>query len=341
MISLAELESLAESALRAAGANLQQARSTARALVAADAQGLATHGVSRIPFYASHLRSGRVDGQALPRVLASRPATALVDAADGLAFPACELAVQEAIDRARSQGLALAGICNSYHFGAAAWHLEPVARAGLVGIAMSNSPAAMPVVGGRRPLMGTNPLAAVFPRPDREGQPQPPLVMDFAMSEVARGKLMVAAQKGEPIPLGWALDEHGLPTTDAQAGLRGSMLPFGSSNGGIKGALLALIIELLVVTLTGSRFGAEMDTFFEPQGNRLRMGQLFLVFDPGGMAGSVAYAERVEALIAAMRADEGVRVPGDQRDRKAELARAQGVKIPDALLATLKELAAA
>lgn len=341
MISLAELESLAESALRAAGANPHQARSTARALVAADAQGLATHGVSRIPFYASHLRSGRVDGQALPRVLASKPATVLVDAGDGLSFPACELAVQEAMVRARSQGLALAGICNSYHFGAAAWHLEPVARAGLVGIAMSNSPAAMPVVGGRQPLMGTNPLAAVFPRPDRDGRAQPPLVMDFAMSEVARGKLMVAAQKGEPIPLGWALDEHGRPTTDAQAGLRGSMLPFGSANGGIKGALLALIIELLVVTLTGSRFGAEMDTFFEPEGNRLRMGQLFLVFDPGSMAGTVAYAERIEALIAAMRADEGVRVPGDQRERKAERAREQGVQIPDALLATLSTLAAA
>jgi (2R)-3-sulfolactate dehydrogenase (NADP+) len=341
VISLAELESLAESALRAAGANPHQARSTARALVAADAQGLATHGVSRIPFYASHLRSGRVDGQALPRVLASKPATVLVDAADGLSFPACELAVQQAMDRARSQGLALAGICNSYHFGAAAWHLEPVARAGLIGIAMSNSPAAMPVVGGKRPLMGTNPLAAVFPRPDRDGHPQPPLVLDFAMSEVARGKLMVAAQKGESIPLGWALDEHGQPTTDAQAGLRGSMLPFGSANGGIKGALIALMIELLVVTLTGSRFGAEMDTFFEAQGNRLRMGQLFLVFDPGGMAGTAAYAERIEAIVAAMYAEAGVRVPGDQRERKAERAREEGVSIPQALLEQLRQLAQA
>lgn len=338
MISLNELESLAESALRAAGANAHQARSTARALVAADAQGLATHGVSRIPFYASHLRSGRVDGHAEPRVVASRPATVLVDAGDGLSFPACELAVQEAIARARTEGLAVAGICNSYHFGAAAWHLEPVARAGLIGIAMSNSPAAMPVVGGTRPLMGTNPLAAVFPR---AGQGKSPLVMDFAMSEVARGKLMVAAQKGEPIPLGWALDEHGQPTTDAKAGLRGSMLPFGSANGGIKGALLALMIELLVVTLTGSRFGAEMDTFFEPQGNRLRMGQLFLVFDPGSMAGTAAYEERIEALIAAMCAEEGVRVPGDQRERKAELARQRGVAIPEALLETVRKLAAA
>jgi (2R)-3-sulfolactate dehydrogenase (NADP+) len=117
------------------------------------------------------------------------------------------------------------------------------------------------------------------------------------------------------------------------------MLPFGSANGGIKGALLALIIELLVVTLTGSRFGSEMDTFFEEQGNRLRMGQLFLVFDPGSMAGTTAYAERIEALIAAMRAEEGVRVPGDQRERKAERAQQHGVAIPEALLEKLRQLA--
>ena len=336
MLPISELESLAAAALRAAGASPQQALSTARALVAADVQGLATHGLSRVAFYASHLRSGRVDGQAVPKVLAAKPATVLVDAGDGLPYPACELAVQEAISRARSQGLAVAGICNSYHFGAAAYHLEAVARAGLIGIALSNSPAAMPVVGGTRPLMGTNPLAAVFPRPGAS-----PLVLDFAMSEVARGKLMVAAQKGEPIPLGWALDEHGQPTTDAKAGLRGSMLPFGSANGGIKGALLALFIELLVVTLTGSRFGAEMDTFFEEKGNRLRMGQLFLVFDPGSMAGAAAYEERIEAIIAAMCAEEGVRVPGDRREEKVLRAQQQGLALPEAVLATVRQLAGA
>jgi (2R)-3-sulfolactate dehydrogenase (NADP+) len=120
MISLAELETLATAALRAAGASDAQARSTARALVAADVQGLASHGVSRVAMYASLLRAGRVDGQAVPRVVAQRPAAVRVDACDGFAFPACELAVREAMARARSQGLALAGVCNSHHFGAVA-----------------------------------------------------------------------------------------------------------------------------------------------------------------------------------------------------------------------------
>lgn len=336
MISIAELESLAAAALRAAGASPAQAQSTARALVAADVQGLATHGVSRVAMYTSHLRTGRVNGQAVPRVRPGRPAAVLVDAGEGFAFPACELAVQEAITRAQAEGLALVGVCNSHHFGAAAYHLEPVARAGLIGIAMGNGPAAMPVAGGTRPLLGTNPLAAAFPRVDAT-----PLVMDLALSEVARGNLMVAAQKGEPIPLGWALDEQGQPTTDARAGLRGSMLPFGSAGGGVKGALLALLIELLVITLTGARFGAEVDTFFEEGGNVPRIGQLFLVIDPGAMAGTVFYQERIEAIIAAMCAEEGVRVPGDRREQKARLAQERGLEIPEAVLAAVRKLAEA
>lgn len=331
MISVAELESLAVAALRAAGASPAQALSTARALVAADVQSLATHGVSRVAMYTSHLRTGRVNGQAVPRVLPGRPAAVLVDAGEGFAFPACELAIQEAISRAQAEGLALVGVCNSHHFGAAAYHLEPVARTGLIGIAMGNGPAAMPVAGGTRPLLGTNPLAAAFPRADAA-----PLVMDFALSEVARGNLMVAAQKSEPIPLGWALDEQGQPTTDAQAGLRGSMLPFGSASGGVKGALLALMVELLVISLTGARFGAEIDSFFEEGGNVPHLGQLFLVIDPGAMAGTAVYKERVEAIIAAMCAEEGVRVPGDRREQKARLAQERGVEISEGVLRTLR-----
>ena len=336
MISIPELEALAVTALRAAGASPEQALSTARALVAADVQGLATHGVSRVAMYTSHLRTGRVDGHAVPRVIPGRPATVLVDACEGFAFPACELALQEAMARARTQGLALAGVSNSHHFGAAAYHLEAVARAGMIGIALGNSPAAMPVAGGTRPLMGTNPLAAAFPRVDA-----PSLVMDLSLSEVARGKVMLAAQKGEPIPLGWALDEHGQPTTDAQAALRGSMLPFGSASGGVKGALLALLIELLVISLTGARYGAEIDSFFEEGGNRPHLGQLFLVIDPGAMAGTAVYQERVEAFIAAMCAEEGVRVPGDQREEKARRAQQQGVQVAESVMATVRKLAAA
>lgn len=333
-IALSELETLAVRALQAAGASAQQAQATARALVAADAQGLASHGVSRVPMYAGHLRAGRVDGQAVPTVTSTLPAAALVDAHDGFAFPACELAVQEASNRALTQGLGIAAVCNSHHFGAAGQHLLPAAERGLVALALGNSPAAMPVAGGRRALLGTNPLAAAFPR-----RQAAPVLIDLSLSEVARGKLMVAAKKGDPIPLGWALDEHGQPTTDAQAGLRGSMLAFGSAQGGVKGAMLALMIELLVVSLAGARFGAEADSFFDEAGNRPRIGQVFLVINPAALAGADVSAERTEALIAAMLVDPDVRLPGERRVRLAAAAERDGVDVPDSVLTPLRELA--
>ena len=331
IIALEALHDLAARALSRAGANPAMAAATARALVYADAQGLASHGVSRVPQYATHLRNGRADGAAQPVVLRAKGGAALVDARCGLAFPACALAVEEAITRAREWGVAFAGVTNSHHFGAAAYHLEAVGATGLVGLAMGNSPAAMAAAGGRRPLFGTNPIAAVFPR-----RAAAPLLIDLSLSEVARGKLMVAAKEGRAIPLGWALDGDGRPTTDPKAGLEGSMLPLG----GTKGAMLALVVELLVTALTGAAMGFEASSFFVDEGNRPRIGQAFLVIDPDALAGRDTYLARIEALITEMAKDPGVRLPGARRRALAAKAEASGVDVPEALLAQLRELAA-
>ncbi len=329
------LRQLARGALQRAGASPSMAASTAAALVAADAQGLASHGVSRVPQYCGHLRAGRVDGNAVPVVVAGRGGALLIDAADGLAFPACELAVREAIGRAREFGVAFAGVKNSHHFGAAALHLEAAARAGMVGLAFGNSPAAMPpwAAAGpaRRALFGTNPIAAVFPRRD-----QAPLAIDLSLSEVARGRLMVAAREGKPIPPGWALDSAGNPTTDPQAGLEGMMLPAG----GMKGAMLALMVELLCCALTGARMGFEADSFFSDAGNRPRVGQAFIIVDPGALAGDDIYHERIETLVAAMLEQPEVRLPGYRRVDAAAKAARDGIAVPEALLRQLRQLAA-
>ena len=327
----AELNELAAHALRHAGASEAMADATARALVDADLQGLASHGVSRIPQYATHLSNGRADGRAVARVIKSRGGAVLVDAGCGLAFPACALAVTEAIARAREFGVAFAGVTNSHHFGVAAYHLGPVAQAGMVGLAFGNSPAAMPAAGGGHPIFGTNPIAAVFPR--RDGLP---LTIDLSLSEVARGKVMVAAKEGRAIPLGWALDKAGQPTTDPNAALEGSMLPMG----GAKGAMLALIVELLVTALTGAAMGFEASSFFVDEGNRPRIGQAFLVVDPGALAGRDVYLERIETLIVEMTREPGVRLPGARRDGLSRRARAEGIEIPQALADRLRALGA-
>jgi (2R)-3-sulfolactate dehydrogenase (NADP+) len=334
LISSNEIIDLATQSLVRAGASEANARSTARGLVYADEQGTASHGVSRVSQYAGHMKAGRVDGKAVASIAKQHGSCAIIDAADGLAFPACELAIQTAKDIAAKHGVAFVAVKNSYHFGAAIYHLEAIAKAGMVGLAFTNSPAAMAAAGGKRPLFGTNPLAAIFPRQNAD-----PLAIDLALSEVARGKLMVAAKEGKAIPLGWALDESGQPTTDPAKGLKGSMAPLGAATGSAKGAMLALTIELLVTAFTGAHFGFEADSFFDVDGNKPKLGQAFLVIDPNAMGGAAVFAERVETLIAAMLEDNGVRLPGARRYELQRKAQRDGVNVSDALAAQLRAMA--
>jgi (2R)-3-sulfolactate dehydrogenase (NADP+) len=323
-------EALAARALAAAGANPEMARLTAAALVGAEIEGQAGHGLSRVPMYAGFLREGRAKGDATPRLAAERGGMAVVDAANGLAYPALALAEAEVGARARDHAIAFVAVTNSHHAGALSLPVRRLAEQGLVALAFTNSPAAMPVPGGRRPLLGTNPVAAAFPR-----RAAPPLLVDLALSEVARGKIMVAAHEGRPIPEGWALDAEGRPTTDAKAALGGAMLAIG----GPKGAALALVVELLCCALGGAAFGFEADSFFAPSPNPPRLGHALMALDPGALAGPDAFLDRIEALVTAMLGDEGVRLPGARREALRAAALRDGIAVPPALLAELHSLA--
>lgn len=326
-LPVAEARAIVARVLERAGASSAMAESTARALVLAEAQGLGSHGLSRVAQYATHLANGRVDGAAAASVLRRKGGALVVDAAEGLAFPACDLAVREAIAAAREHGVAFAGVARSHHCGVLVDHLRAVAAAGMVGLGFANSPAAMPAAGGRHAIFGTNPVAAVFPRRAAD-----PLLVDLSLSETARGKVMVAAKEGRPIPLGWALDAQGEPTTDAKAALAGSMLPIGAASSP-KGAMLALIVELLVTALIGGRYGFEASSFFVDEGNRPGIGQAFVVVDPGALAGRDAYLDRLEVLVTEMLADDGVRLPGVRREALRRRAEVDGIEVPDGLVA--------
>ena len=330
-LSLAEARMLVAAELQRAGALAAMAESTARALVLAEAQGLGSHGLSRVAQYATHLRNGRVNGGALAQVLRRKGGALVVDAQEGLAFPACDLAVREAVALAREQGVAFAGVVRSHHCGVVVDHLRTAAAAGMVGLGFTNSPAAMPAAGGKHPIFGTNPVAAVFPRRNADA-----LIIDLSLSEVARGKVMVAAKNRQPIPLGWALDAEGHPTTDANAALAGSMLPLGSVSSA-KGAMLALVVELLVTALIGANFGFEASSFFVDEGNRPGIGQAFVIVDPGALAGAAHYLDRVEVLVAEMLRDDGVRLPGVRREALMRKAEAEGIEVGDAMLAAWRQ----
>ena len=329
LVSLPELNALAVRALRNAGASEAMAAHTAAALLHAEASGVPTHGVARLPLYCGHLRAGRASGAAQPSLVREQAGCCLIDARGGLAYEAMVLAARESIARAQTCGIAFAGVTNSHHAGAMGYHLLPIAAAGLVGFGFTNSPAAINAWGGRRALLGTNPIAACFPRAGN-----PPLIIDLSLTEVVRGKIMLYADQGKPIPLGWALDREGRPTTDAKAALTGSLAPIG----GVKGAMLALMVEIVCCALTGAAFGYENDSYFEPGGNP-RIGHALIAIDPEATAGRDTYLARIEALIDAMLADESVRLPGMRREAAAAEAQARGASIPDALYAQIIQLA--
>jgi len=320
---------LARTALEKAGAHSKMAEAAARHLVRAEEQGLPTHGMSRVPFYCSMLRKGRADGTAHPAMATERAAACLIDNRNGLPYVSVAWAVEEVIQRARRNGIGFAGIRNSAHVGVLGIHLLPVAAAGLVGFAFTNSPAAIPAWGGKKALFGTDPVAGVFPRKNDQ-----PIVVDLALTTVVRGKIMMAMRKGERIPEGWALDRHGKATTDPKEAIEhGSLYPIG----GAKGAMLALMFELICAALTGAAIGPEADSFFSEEGNQPRIGQAFIAIDPSALAGTDRYLERVETVVATMLADPGVRLPGTRRFASEKSSR-NGIEVPEELMAQIEKL---
>ena len=216
------------------------ALSVATALVNAEIDGQKGHGFSRVASYALQARSGKVAGDATPQARLNGTSMLHIDAANGFAFPAIDLAIQRLVPLCAKTGIAAAGLTRSHHCGQLGAHVERLAEAGCVAVMFANSPKAMAPWGGNAPLFGTNPIAFATPRQDG----QPPLVIDLSLSKVARGKVMAAAKAGNDIPEGWALNASGDPTTDPKAALAGSMVPAGDA----KGAALALMVEILSAT---------------------------------------------------------------------------------------------
>lgn len=328
-LSLAEAEALAFAALLANGASDRAARSTARALVAADADGQAAHGLSRVPSYALQARSGKVHGAAVPVLSKPAPGIVRVDAGLGFAYPAIDLAIDALIPCARSQGIAAAAIHHSHHFGQVGAHAERLADAGLVALIFGNTPKAMAFHGGSRAMLGTNPLAFAAPTGDGSAA----LVIDLALSVAARGKIVAAQKAGKPIPEGWAVDANGRPTTDPTAALAGTLSPIG----GAKGGALALLVEILGAALTSGAFGWEASSFFDAEGKSPDMGHLFIAIDPGPVSGG-AFTGRMTTLLEAMGEEPAVRLPGSRRLAARDRARTQGIEITAALHAEILAL---
>ena len=327
-MTLAEAEDLCVRALLASNVSETNARSTAAALVNAEADGQKGHGLSRMPSYSAQALSGKVDGHAEPSM--ERPGTALlrVDAKSGFAYPAIDLACETLAEVATVTGVASACIYNSHHLGQAGAHAERLANRGLVALIFSNSPKAINFWGGRDPMMGTNPIAFAAPCTNAA-----PLVIDLALSKVARGKILAAKNAGEKIPEGWALDSNGMPTDDPAMAMQGSMLPIGDA----KGAALVLMVELLAAALTGANFGFEASSFFGATGDAPGIGHTFIVFEPA-MSSGKRFQERMDNIVAEIERTDGARLPGMKRLENRKKAAEEGLMISSNLRTEIESI---
>lgn len=321
-MSLSEIEALARDALGQAGAAPAQAEPVARSVADTEAVGVTSHGLAYLPTYVAHLRCGKVAGDAVPEVSHPRPGVVAVDAGRGFAHPAIDAGFAVLVPAAREQGIAVLTVRESYNCGVLGLHVERLAREGLLALGFTNAPASIAPSGGARPVVGTNPLAMAAP-----GTEGPALVIDQSASAVAKSEVMLHAREGRPIPEGWALDADGRPTTDAERGLGGSMAPAG----GYKGVGVALIVESFAAALSGALLGIDAAPFSGTAGGPPRTGQCFVAIDPAPASGG-GFAARMEALVGAVRAQEGARLPGDGRAAARARAEREGVAVPVAVL---------
>ena len=325
-----EVDDLARRVLLRAGTSAANAEPVVASIVAAEADGIHSHGLFRLPTYAEHVACGKVDGHAVPRVTQTGPAALHADAACGFAHPAIAAGLHALLPLATETGCAALAVGNSYNCGVVGHHVAVLADAGLVGLGFVNGPGAIAPWGGTKAMFGTTPFAFACPRAGG----LPPLIVDQSSSVVAKGEVLLHAKAGKPIPPGWALDAEGQPTTDADAGLAGSMAPFG----GVKGASMAMAIELLAAGLTGAQFGYQASSFGANEGGPPRTGQLFIALNPARLGGG-AFRERVEAFLQTILQQPGTRLPGDRRLAARARYPAHGVTISDSLAADLRRRA--
>ncbi|MGJ8546956.1 MAG: Ldh family oxidoreductase [Sulfitobacter sp.] len=322
MIPLDQIETTTFEALRRAGADEFPAREVARAVREAEATGNRICGLYYVESYCQQLRSGRVKGQARPKVQMPRAGMVRVDAGYGFAQPAFTAGLPQALAAARSCGIASLAVGAAHTCTSLGYFTGQIARAGMIGIGFTNASPIVAAPGGKSRVIGTNPIAFSVP----DGQGGVALQFDQSTTTVALGKITMAKAAGEKIPEGWALDAQGQPTTDPAAALGGSLV----SMGGYKGWGFGLMAELLAAGMAGGVLSRDVKPLKAPEGAPHDLGQYYILIDPNG---AEDFDAKLAALSAAASADPGARMPGQSR------VFADPVEVPQALWEQMSGLA--
>ena len=324
-----QVQQLVEDCLTANGCNHENAAALGRTIASAERDGSASHGLFRMPGYIASLRSGKVNGNAEPKVTRISPAVVRVDGDHGYAPLALEKGRAALIEAARENGIAAMALVNVHHFAALWVEVEPIAEAGLAAMAFTTYKPAVVPAGAKTPLFGTNPMCFGWPRGDK-----PPLVFDQASASMARGEVMIAARDGHTVPLGTGVDADGNPTTEPQKIIDGgALLPFG----GHKGSTIAMMIELLVAGLTGMDFSYEAQKNDNNDGGPPNGGEFMLAIDPNRFGDAEGWLNHSEAFLERLAAMEGAHMPGNRRYANRAKSAVDGIMVSEKVHASCIE----
>ncbi|UWQ93047.1 Ldh family oxidoreductase [Rhodobacteraceae bacterium M382] len=330
LLSPEDARTLIWKAMTGSGTSQENAAYFTEAILETELSGLDGHGFYWLQYYCAHLRSGKVDGKAVPQVEALSDTSFRVDARHGFAHPAIEMGFKHLIPAAKTHGVAAMGVHNSYNAATLGFHTGYLARAGLLALGATNAVPNLAPVGGKTPIIGTNPISYAVPAPNGKIA----FLVDQSATQVAWTAVKRAAEAGEPIPLGWALDARGNPTTDAEAGLAGSMAPAG----GVKGFSIGLLVEVLCAALAGGNLGPDQGSFTDNDGKPIDNGQFFVAFDPDKFSGG-GFHQTITTLVASITEQDGARLPNARREENRLHLAKHGIPIDAELLETLKGFA--
>ncbi|MFC7397995.1 Ldh family oxidoreductase [Chelatococcus sp. GCM10030263] len=305
-------------------------------LVAADLRGVESHGVVRFPIYVQRIEDGGTNPRPRPRIVRETRTTAVLDGDNGMGQLVGARAMEIAIDKAHDGDCAFVAVRNSNHFGAAAYYTEMATRHDMIGLSFTiGGINHMTPWGGAEAMLGNNPFAVAFPTAEDF-----PVVLDMACSVAARGKIIVAAKDGTPIPSDWASGPDGAPTTDPVEALKGFVLPIG----GPKGYALTLTIGLLSTMLSGAAFGSEVTHMYDETTTPQNVGHLFGVLPIGAFEDVDLYRARMAKAMADIRGVkkapgvERIYLPGEREHVALLDRRRDGIPLKTAVFEELVEL---
>lgn len=327
-----KLEKFCSDVFVKAGVSQEQSNIIADSLIQADLRGVESHGVVRTSIYLERIEKKMIDPQGEVKIELESDVTALVNGNNNFGSVIGSFALDVAMQKAKEKGIGIVGVKGSNHFGTGAYYAQKAIEKDLILLVMSNASQTMPPTGGIRPFIGTNPLAVGVPAGEEKS-----FILDMATSVVARGKIIVAAQKDDRIPEGWAIDKNGNSTTNAEEALAGSVLPMG----GAKGYAISMFIDILSGVLTGAGFGKYVNNMYENWDEPQNVGHCFLAIDINHFIPIDVFKERLDLYIRQIKAEpkgEGVNeifIPGEIEYNRVKERKETGIELP---LKVVKEL---